>query len=737
MIHLPRLVHRPLSHRATLCVALGVTITVLIGASPTFWRVSTQAEFLRGDVESLSVDADGQLVLGPVSDPFFDTTAPMLWSLASASDGAFWVGSGNDGRLYRIEADGDGEIVFDADELDIHAVAADAGGTVFAATSPDGRVYRVTPDGETSTVFDPDDSYIWALAVASDGTLYAATGDAARIYRVPPQGESELFFESDATHVLSLAFTAEGALLAGTESPGQVLRIDPDGRAFVLLDAPYPEIRSLRVQPDGAVLAVAVNEQGAPVASSSASTDASSSEGAHLATVTATVGVTATVVADTASATAGASTNGDTGRRGKAGAVYRIASDGLWDTLWSSDADVPYDAVFTSAGALVVGTGPDGKIYQVSGTPPRTVLLGRGPAQQVMRFTPHTDGSLVYATANPGKVVRLTGTPAQQGTYESEVRDADTVATWGTISWRGVTPDGSRIELSSRSGNTAIPNETWSDWSGPYTDAVGSQIASPKARYLQWRAALSAGEGSPVLTSVTTAYLPRNLRPEVTQITVHPPGTVFQQAFSSGDPPVAGLDSGAEADSKGRAATLGRQGYRKGIQTFAWLAADDNGDQLEYDLSYRREGETAWHPLRSEMRDTVFAWDSSSVPDGTYRVKVTVSDGPSNAPDTALAGERESPIFDIDNAAPRIELVDLQHDGVRSVLSFTVRDDQSALELVELSQGDDTWRVVYPTDGIPDGLVEQFEVVLTDPDEGMIIIRATDVLRNTVTVSGR
>jgi len=746
MTHPPRLVHRRESNRsdrpahirrATLSVALGLSITALIGAAPTFWRVSTQAEFLRGDVESLSVDADGHLVLGPMTVAFFDTTAPMLWSLASASDGAIWVGSGNDGRLYRVEADGGGRVVFDADELDIHAVVAGAGGAVLAATSPDGRVYRVTPEGETSTVFDPDDTYIWALAVAPDGTIYAATGDAARIYRITAQGESEVFFESDATHVLSLAFEPGGTLLAGTESPGQVLRIDQDGQAFVLLDAPYAEIRSLRVQPDGAVLVVAVNEQGAPAASSSSSTDASSTQSAEVPTVTVTTSVTAVVVADAAATvTPGASTNEGTGRRGTQGAVYRIASDGLWDTLWSSDADVPYDAIFTTAGTLLVGTGPDGKLYQVSDDPPRTVLLGRAPAQQVMRFLQQEDGSLRYATANPGKVVQVTRALAQQGTYESEVRDAETVATWGTIRWRAVTPGGSRIELSSRSGNTAIPNATWSEWSAPYTDAVGTQIASPKARYLQWRASLFAGDASPVLTSVTTAYLPRNLRPEVTQITVHPPGTVFQQAFSTGDPPVAGLDNDAAAESTGQAATLGRKGYRKGIQTFAWQAADENGDQLEYAVSYRLEGETAWHPLRSDLRDTVFAWDSSAVPDGTYRVKVSVNDARSNAPDTALVGERESPVFDIDNSAPRVELDAVREEGGLSVLPFTVRDEMSAIQLVEFSQGDERWRVVYPTDGIPDERVEQFEVVLTDPGEGTIIIRATDTLRNTVTVSG-
>ena len=719
----------------TLSVALGLacSLTVLAAASPTFWRVSTQAEFLRGGVESLSVDADGHLVLGPVVEELLDTTAPVLWSVASASDDAIWAGSGNDGRLYRVPPGGAGRVVFDADELDIHALVATEGGAVFAATSPDGRVYRVTPDGETSTVFDPDDTYIWALAVAPDGVLYAATGDAARIYRVTPQGEGEVFFESDATHVLSLAFDAGGTLLAGTESPGQVLRIDQTGRAFVLLDAPYEEIRSLRTEPDGSVLVVAVNEQGARQPPSSAS-----DPGAPVGTVSVTTSVTAVVVAADATISAPpASTNGGAESRGTKGAVYRIAPDGLWDELWSSDTDTPYDAVFDADGALLVGTGGAGRIYRVSDDPPRTVLLGEAPALQVTRFLQHADGTLRYATANPGKVVGLTGALAQRGTYESEVRDAETVATWGAISWRGATPGGSRIELSSRSGNTALPNATWSEWSSPYTAAAGTQIGSPKARYLQWRASFFAGDASPRLTSVRVAYLPRNLRPEVTQITVHPPGTVFQQPFSSGDPPVAGLDDTAATESTGGAPTLGRQGYRKGLQTFVWRAADENGDPLVYSILYRSEDETAWHVLRSGLQDTVFAWDTSSVPDGAYRVKVTANDARANAPDAALVGERESPIFDVDNSAPRIELTAVRDEGGRSILGFTVRDDHSPIQRVEVSQGNDVWRLVYPLDGIPDGMVEQFEVVIDDRSEGTTIIRATDALQNRATVSGR
>src|SRR5262249_7295641 len=153
------------------------------------------------------------------------------------------------------------------------------------------------------------------------------------------------------------------------------------------------------------------------------------------------------------------------------------------------------------------------------------------------------------AGSNPGKLFAISSTPARRGTYESDVRDAGTVATWGNIRWRATANSG-QVEVFTRSGNTGTPDETWSVWSKAYTNSNGEQIASPNARYLQWRLVLtSGGSSSPVVTSVTSAYLPRNLRPEVTSITVHPPGTVFQRPFSTGEMEIAGFE---ENTSDGR-----------------------------------------------------------------------------------------------------------------------------------------------------------------------------------------
>jgi len=314
------------------------------------------------------------------------------------------------------------------------------------------------------------------------------------------------------------------------------------------------------------------------------------------------------------------------------------------------------------------------------------------------------------------------------------------VATWGTVRWRAAL-NGGRVELFTRTGNTATPDDTWSAWSKAYTTASGEPIASPNARYLQWRAVLSATGGSPVLTSVTAAYLPRNLRPLLSSITVHPPGTVFQRPFSSGDPGIAGYQESlgdakpsAVSSQASNASTLGRRQYEKSLQTFVWKADDGNEDRLQYDVSYRREGETVWRLLQRGLWDAIFVWDTTSVPDGTYVVKITATDTPSNSPGTALAGELESTSFDIDNTPPRIEGPLSGPAGTRMTITFAVHDEQSAIQRVEYSLDASRWRVVHPKDGIPDSRREEFEIVLDERDAGRgVIIRATDAMNNVAT----
>src|SRR3954463_10547777 len=102
-------------------VCLAATAAVL-GATPTFWTVSSQTDFLKGDVEDLSIDSDGRVFLGPSTSPLTETSAPVLWTLV-ASGGDLWAGTGNEGQVLRITRDGKVSTFFDAPELEVHALA--------------------------------------------------------------------------------------------------------------------------------------------------------------------------------------------------------------------------------------------------------------------------------------------------------------------------------------------------------------------------------------------------------------------------------------------------------------------------------------------------------------------------------------------------------------------------------------------------------------------------------------
>lgn len=731
--------------RLLLPVLLSLFTAVLVqAASATFWIVATQAEFLKGDATSLSIDSDGRLALGPALEQIAETSAPVLWAVIPAPEGGYFVGSGNEGRVFRVARDGKTSVLFDAGELEVHALVAAPQGSVYVGTSPDGKVYRIATDGRSEVVFDPPDKYIWALATDSKGSLYVATGEKGVIYRVAPDGKSAPFYRTRATHVLSLTFDRESRLLAGTGSPGRVFRIDADGRGFVLLDSAYREIRALRVDADNAIYAAALSDR--PAASGAdTSSERVTPEPQRTATPSVSTEITAIAIVDTGQTTGTTPPAREPRPAQPKGAIFRIQSDGAYDTVWTSDEDQPYDLAVESEGQLLVATGREGRLYRALPQTLTATLLGRVGAQQVTAVLPTTEGQYVLATANPGKLFRLSAARAAKGTYESDVRDASTLASWGTISWRAQL-NGGQVEIATRTGNTATPDETWSDWSPAYKTADGDRIVSPKARYLQWRAVLTAArsDASPVLTSVSTAYLPRNLRPEVDTITVHPAGTVFQKPFSTGELEIAGFDEEtAEARqaaasqsgaSQQQAPLLGRRMYQKGLQTFVWKADDPNEDRLQYDIFYRREGDASWKALKRGILEALYVWDTTSVPDGTYVVKIASSDSPSNSPGTALVGERESSSFEVDNTPPRV--VFPQKRDAR-VLRFTVVDDHSPVQKVEYSLEGDRWRVVYPQDGIADSRSEEFEIDLEGNTTRSVTIRATDAMHNASTAAAR
>ena len=134
----------------------------------------------------------------------------------------------------------------------------------------------------------------------------------------------------------------------------------------------------------------------------------------------------------------------------------------------------------------------------------------------------------------------------------------------------------------------------------------------------------------------------------------------------------------------------------------------------------------------------IFVWDTTSVPDGTYFVKVAASDAPSNSPgDGAGRRARERQLRHRQHAADDRGAAGGAQPARRATISFVVRDEQSAVQRVEYSLDASRWRVAYPKDGIADSRREEFEVTLDETEAARsVIIRATDAMNNVATRRG-
>ena len=236
------------------------------------------------------------------------------------------------------------------------------------------------------------------------------------IYRITPDGKGARFYKTTATNVVSLAVLKSGDVIAGTESPGRVFRIDASGKAFVLLDSPYREIHALRVAGDGTIYAAAVERRLPGRARIGRSIARRRDARPPVPSVSTEItGMTVMEGPVSSSGPPPMSLGGRGPRRPARGAIYRIRPDGLWDTLWETGEDAPYDLLIEENGSLLVGTGTEGKIFRVSGSPAKATLLARAAARQVTALLRDSTGRIVGATSNPGKLFALSAAPAREG----------------------------------------------------------------------------------------------------------------------------------------------------------------------------------------------------------------------------------------------------------------------------------------------------------------------------------
>ncbi len=743
---------------ALLCLLLAATAWT---QGTRTWEQTKYEEFEKGTAHGVAIGSDGKLSLAPTFEALYTTPSTYLWSLAADAQGNVYAAAGSPARVYKLTPDGKASIIFAPQELQVQALVVGEDQAIYAATSPDGKVYRIARGGpapekaaggthttaeiaaaqagaklgaageaprpavtvdasySASVFFDPQTKYIWALAIDGHGHLYVGTGDRGQIFRVDRNGKGELFFQSDEAQIRALDFTSSGDLLAGTDGSGLVYRISPQGEAFVLYSAPKKEITALAVDTQGNIYAAGTGEKRPPTPPPP--------RGLPPATGAVAGGTVVTVPPP------GSAPQPPSGgppyaaipypNQAQVGGseIYRIASDGSPKTLWSSREDLVYALVFDQAGRLLAGTGNRGNIYVIDDT--EYTDLAQASASQVTAFVRAPRGGLYTATSNLGKIFLLGPASVKEGVYESDVFDAKNFSKWGRLAVHG----SGDFDLYVRSGNVDNPDRNWSPWKR--VDLLHDLPAdAPSARFIQWKAVLRPGKQPPAIDSVTLNYLPRNVAPEVDDVTVMvgshvPQGTHTEPltaASSSYEPPLPTV-------------------HDKNSIAVKWKAQDDNDDTLVYDVYYRGDGETQWKLLRDEVDDRFVNVDADLFPDGSYVVRVVASDAPSHSPSDALQGDAVSPRFEVDNTPPQIEFQSAVRQGDGILIKFRAVDSFSPIKRAEYSIDATEWQLVEPVGQISDSKVENYDVTVPIPpsnvpgssgDEHTIIVRAYDRFEN-------
>ncbi len=119
--------------------------------------------------------------------------------LVRRPDGALYAASGDEGKVFRREAEDDAPwtVAVDLTETQALSLAVGKDGHIYAGTGPDGRVVDVTDPKHPSSRPDPKVLYIWDLAVDRAGDLYAATGPTGQLWkRSAADGKWSLVYDS-------------------------------------------------------------------------------------------------------------------------------------------------------------------------------------------------------------------------------------------------------------------------------------------------------------------------------------------------------------------------------------------------------------------------------------------------------------------------------------------------------------------------------------------------------------
>jgi hypothetical protein len=353
--------------------------------------------------------------------------------------------------------------------------------------------------------------------------------------------------------------------------------------------------------------------------------------------------------------------------------------------------------------SILAGTGNSAQLFSID--PARedeAVIYEDEHASQITAVT--LFGKDVFlGTSNPAKLIKLTGNFAPEGSYTSDLIDADQPAQWGKLQVEADIPTGCKIMVASRSGNVKDVNDpTFSEWTEPEEITGPLQLRCPLGRFCQYKLLLKSNSGAqtPVVREVAVASTIPNLAPQVESVSVDR------------------IEAAAKA----------------GTFKIAYKAKDDNGDKLVYKIDFRKIAKPVWIELKDELEADNFEWDGKTVEDGRYEVRVSASDERDNTPTTKLTASRVSDPIIVDNTGPVVREDSIKRDGKTVTLILRAVDVLSAIGKLDYTvDSNDKWMTAIPDDLVYDTANEDFTITIQDLKAGdhIIALRIADDAGNT------
>ncbi len=736
----------------TFAAGFSVGLAGLASAVDTsYWTHATAADWVDARLDGLVVTNYGEVQLGrSLTDLARGVDgASIIFDLARAEDGTVYAASGPEGVLIRIKPGGEVERFVLPEVTNLLTLNTADDGTLIVGTGGDeGRLLRVAlpdaPDGEIAidTLFqDPAVQYIWQVADVEGGYLIG-TGPEAVIFAVPADGgESQQVFQAEGeTNVQSLVVDG-GIAYAGTSPNGLVWRLDLNaGTGTVLFDSAEPEVTALALV-NGTLYAATAAEGMTEEMEEAAGRPTVVPGGPGF-------GIDEMPEMELPNAVPDAPdeipleinplqdsddgqdelpdedmedvmepeieedfpgppeipqfSNGLAGE-GEGSAIYRIelAEDrpGLVSGVLR-DGGLLYDLAYDGE-ALYIGASSAemsrARIVRLNPSSGETAIVATPDAMQVTRLLPTEEGLLI-GLSNSGAIARLSNEPAT-GTLISGVLDAGSVAQFGTIELRGRLPEGSEIQIQTRSGNTADPDDSpagWNEWSEAQPARRFMASNAQPGRYFQYQ--LSFTGSAPAVERVRIAYQLPNLPPTVAAVYVE------------------GEASGMEVADIVASATQSGQSVGS-IRTVSWDAVDPNNDPLVYDVLVRRNRVGEFLLVAEGLTDSAYAWDTRATGEGLYEVQIVARDDEANPPGQGKSASRVTEPVRVDLTAPVVGNADIDMGGDVMTIKLRATDAMGIVARLEYLAGKDpadpaSWRRVFPDDGIADGPDERFTFTL-------------------------